>query len=98
MRISDWSSDVCSSDLGIGPRVLVGPDLCAGVLQRVVAGGHALPQVRVSPARLHQVLQTRIALRHRRIAARRAVANLLKAGHLVVAEPDRKSTRLNSSH
>src|SRR3546814_6167945 len=25
MRISDWSSDVCSSDLGCKPRVLIAP-------------------------------------------------------------------------
>src|SRR3546814_5118017 len=30
MRISDWSSDVCSSDLYPVRRVLVGPDIDAG--------------------------------------------------------------------
>src|SRR3546814_10157307 len=41
MRISDWSSDVCSSDLRFSPRetvnVRVGPDL-AGVFVFVMAG------------------------------------------------------------
>src|SRR3546814_8012105 len=37
MRISDWSSDVCSSDLPEGPR--------AGALLRVLRGRRARPDV-----------------------------------------------------
>src|SRR3546814_14161905 len=43
MRISDWSSDVCSSDLAAGERALAKPTVAAGlckILVRVVRVGH----------------------------------------------------------
>ena len=36
MRESDWSSDVCSSDLGLGQAVRIGTDLVAAL---IVGGG-----------------------------------------------------------
>src|SRR3546814_16111454 len=41
MRISDWSADVCSSDLGLGVEALV--DLAVGALQRADEGALLLP-------------------------------------------------------
>src|SRR3546814_8872016 len=45
MRISDWSSDVCSSDLGRGGRLLALPFL-ARLLEVADAGQHASDQHR----------------------------------------------------
>src|SRR3546814_7081072 len=83
MRISDWSSDVCYSDLGVdaGPLdqlhhrlvddVAGGDDSVAGQrVEHVVAGG----------------------------PAEDAVAERLDHLAAVDHRPDRKSTRLNSSH
>src|SRR3546814_7330038 len=39
MRISDWSSDVCSSDLGVGSRA--GASVAGGGGDRRAAGGHS---------------------------------------------------------
>src|SRR3546814_10914519 len=35
MRISDWSSDVCSSDLYVAPRSCFGQDIVEGNVQRL---------------------------------------------------------------
>src|SRR3546814_2706330 len=48
MRISDWSSDVCSSDLVLAERgepclqIVRGPDGLLQFLHRIVGGEHAL--------------------------------------------------------
>src|SRR3546814_3988628 len=56
MRISDWSSDVCSSDLEIAEQSVI--DICMGVEGRMTAAGDemwpAAPQVAVG--RHRQVL------------------------------------------
>src|SRR3546814_6385741 len=86
MRISDWSSDVCSSDLHAGHHrgdghvrggdartaEAVEGDAAGGDVVAGVEGGHA-PEVAALGADLHA-----------------------RAPHHVVE--DRKSTRLNSSH
>src|SRR3546814_5981342 len=82
MRISDWSSDVCSSDLALRPRVFLGhphPDRRARrdvetVGRRSSLGIHAdrrppLEHLSMSRTRIHNL-----------------------------SISDRKSTRLNSSH
>src|SRR3546814_1290826 len=39
MRISDWSSDVCSSDLPM-PALVYGPKIIAEIVRPIVARGH----------------------------------------------------------
>src|SRR3546814_1360488 len=103
MRISDWSSDVCSSDLR---RVDAGDALggsehahrcelagaaldegAAGVLEGAAGGEHRVEDEHGSPAEL---LGHAVHVR------------LGEVGLLVAGEPDeagdRKSTRLKSSH
>src|SRR3546814_1781934 len=97
MRISDWSSDVCSSDLRIGVR----PDMAA---VREIAVGLLLGEGRIREQRGRQRLQREPDaefLRH--IGFGRVIEiDLDRAGPKHHVEPqiaqDRKSTRLNSSH
>src|SRR3546814_1142775 len=97
MRISDWSSDVCSSDLFDGDRFF-NPDGQFGT------GGSKRP----SPGRLvsfmlgraravwpeHIPVSPPVPARH--IEGPQMVATWV--GHATVLVQDRKSTRLNSSH
>src|SRR3546814_4333485 len=99
MRISDWSSDVCSSDLVDQPAshpaaVLDEPQ--AQVLGRTGLEDLDAAVIKVAPAHhaLADVLERKQRLVQHRTAAFTAQAQL--AGQ--VLEPDRKSTRLNSSH
>src|SRR3546814_2124659 len=95
MRISDWSSDVCSSDLhrvclehaALEDRLRV--RRLDRVLDRVPVEGHADVEA-VRPCRLRRERRAPHRTQHQ------AVAGLgLQFG---VARGDRKSTRLNSSH
>src|SRR3546814_7461677 len=105
MRISDWSSDVCSSDLS-----------AVDVLQQqAVASGQFIrdPVREASVGRKLCIAEFGILIAHNSIALdaaeqpplrrlRRANVRLLLAfsirAHDVAHEADRKSTRLNSSH
>src|SRR3546814_1582854 len=93
MRISDWSSDVCSSDL---PRV----DLGAQPVDHRLTLGQGRPVLDrrdgERPARPGRLLGLAGERRQRRLGDPRLGDQppALEAG--VVA--DRKSTRLNSSH
>src|SRR3546814_3473990 len=103
MRISDWSSDVCSSDLEAGAVIVI--------LARAVAGGRIIVEGR-GRADLGAVGDARArgrrdgpADRQRPRRPRRDAADGPHAGGAVIAaetrrarEVDRKSTRLNSSH
>src|SRR3546814_10066236 len=104
MRISDWSSDVCSSDLADGAV-----DLAHVVVQQHVGGaGRIDAQARADDAgagevRLHHVgleeAVEKLADRHGPEAdglAHLALAEVVEA--LAEEQQDRKSTRLNSSH
>src|SRR3546814_15401304 len=42
MRISDWSSDVCSSDLGIGRPAMIGDAVAFQRRQRLLRIAHAI--------------------------------------------------------
>src|SRR3546814_4321243 len=99
MRISDWSSDVCSSDLGFEEHLLDGRRLAAAadayfyrVAQHRVAertdgfreGGGEQQRLPVLRELLHDVAYLVLE------------AHVQHAVGLV--EQDRKSTRLNSSH
>src|SRR3546814_2263352 len=107
MRISDWSSDVCSSDLIAGA---VDPD-AVGLFEFVVAERRHVRE----PGQAQHLHAAVVALDHEQqlvhhgdaigpvelALARTAAANVpqgLAGGAVVDHEPDRKSTRLNSSH
>src|SRR3546814_6958497 len=87
MRISDWSSDVCSSDLlDLDPRALQG-DFLTAAFQHTTLGPHGTPEdttVVYVVTRGHGLAQSLLP----------AIQRFDPAVHL----PARKSTRLNSSH
>src|SRR3546814_7421803 len=91
MRISDWSSDVCSSDLQrITGQGLPG-DQGAQIASEVVGfGGAAGFLVQMAKVELPAVLLLAAVLAHQ------AIQPTLDATRQ--PEIDRKSTRLNSSH
>src|SRR3546814_8760909 len=114
MRISDWSSDVCSSDL-------------ADVLEDMAAQGHLLPlkilewrqiaklkntyadslteQINPTTGRVHTTYGLTSTSTGRLSSSNPNLQNIpvrseegRKIRKAFVAEADRKSTRLNSSH
>src|SRR3546814_10676104 len=103
MRISDWSSDVCSSDLAVGDGR--GGEEGRGLL-RGGAGEEGVPPAgEIEIAAADDGHQMRLGERRGEefVAAgfpRRAVAVFAEpfAGAGVDEGEDRKSTRLNSSH
>src|SRR3546814_8066407 len=100
MRISDWSSDVCSSDLN-GQEVVLGTVLMlAGENSRIVARA-AAERLDVAAKALPAGVRT-VAIYDRTDLVERAIwtveKNLLEGALLVIVVLDRKSTRLNSSH
>src|SRR3546814_5397769 len=100
MRISDWSSDVCSSDLRAGDQNLT--NLLAGVelVERDLLAAfekHGVQRVDPKPGEkfdpnLHQAMFELENTGH----PAGTVAQVLQTGY--VLNGDRKSTRLNSSH
>src|SRR3546814_6596426 len=110
MRISDWSSDVCSSDLRYpavailaitvldgGPGDAVGGFLLPRVADMALPGG-----IEGGAENLLRMLRQMVADRIRQIAVA-AVGHVCllrsRCGAAVAARGrDRKSTRLNSSH
>src|SRR3546814_3949442 len=97
MRISDWSSDVCSSDLKAGllqaaERFGVVVSQREDLLQQVlVRGHHALAEV-------DQAVVHAIALGAPAVLVDQHVGILAPALVIALQDVDRKSTRLNSSH
>src|SRR3546814_2370653 len=97
MRISDWSSDVCSSDLGLAAALHAfgmqdGLDPLEAIL-RIDIAQHiiiAVPMRDLSGGAGHAALDHLIAVR------RPAPQTPLQFLH--PRRQDRKSTRLNSSH
>src|SRR3546814_4564208 len=59
MRISDWSSDVCSSDLGIGNHLRAARGIIAAPLFRAVPLGNDIGAIerviKAAPARVRRV-------------------------------------------
>src|SRR3546814_7571645 len=103
MRISDWSSDVCSSDLhriervqGFLDRRLGGAVLVPIAEAAEVVGGAVRPVelIEVDMVRL-QPLQARL---DRRLDVLAVEARLAATDIGEALSVDRKSTRLNSSH
>src|SRR3546814_5189929 len=100
MRISDWSSDVCSSDLKATRPV--DRFICANAALRwqdlALSRSYRAALARLAgPARAALVAQQRdwVSERDRRCAADRSFAELNDPASSV--HEDRKSTRLNSS-
>src|SRR3546814_2444954 len=112
MRISDWSSDVCSSDLDAGRGMKHGFPVQRGRIHRVLAfRADMAGQIEVdagAPAGFGFDADFALALMHE--AENLAEAEARPLAHRVGGEegfehagedfgrPDRKSTRLNSSH
>src|SRR3546814_7779501 len=93
MRISDWSSDVCSSDLKL---------VTVGIDDRHVPFAYHVDERLIAEAlvaHLDRVAQLQAVLRIGKQVeeAREIVAIELLCRHELPVE-DRKSTRLNSSH
>src|SRR3546814_2147450 len=97
MRISDWSSDVCSSDLDIIPAIAVGAKLERGEIR---------PRARFRKALAPIILARQDARQIMRALFRRPVMHDDRRDHFQphwgevggAGARDRKSTRLNSSH
>src|SRR3546814_2997257 len=109
MRISDWSSDVCSSDLrichaGIGRTFqIVKPFKELSALDNVIVGAlRAEPDVRSARKKAEAVLDRLGMLDKRDQPAAQLTLperTRLEVARALAHEPrDRKSTRLNSSH
>src|SRR3546814_9836682 len=100
MRISDWSSDVCSSDLfardegDADPLLRVQQDRI-GPVRRQRAGTRAEHPEGV-PVQVHGMRMRRAVEDLRHVAAARFEFRERRR-HACVASLDRKSTRLNSS-
>src|SRR3546814_6568224 len=105
MRISDWSSDVCSSDLyraeiRLGSDALhVAPNLewvpdgpFADYRNQVSTPGYALIGV-TGGATIADGIDAFVDVRN--ITGKKAIGDISAA---IAVTPDRKSTRLNSSH
>src|SRR3546814_7334185 len=102
MRISDWSSDVCSSDLEEAAALIEERD---GIQPR----GHAARVMadNLKPARRRKIVGdlgatvSQVERKIYRVVDVRAVPDLIlnsKTVHEAIVAVDRKSTRLNSSH
>src|SRR3546814_2633931 len=82
MRISDWSSDVCSSELGLGARL--DPEI-VGKRAEAIAG--AVPRDdAIAGARQRTDLAAPIFLRAER-AVKQEDGDPARAGHAVIGEP-----------
>src|SRR3546814_8484676 len=103
MRISDWSSDVCSSDLDVVQYLLGGEQADVAADLHLAETGPAEGQVGLAEIDARRLQPARIAGAVR--AAARRIVDRIDAGihaemraHIPSALVDRKSTRLNSSH
>src|SRR3546814_2454149 len=91
MRISDWSSDVCSSDLLDTPPVLPVDD--SRVISAQADGVVLLVRWRRTPAKAAE-----LALRQLDEVGARVLGASLTQVDMIAQTRDRQSTRLNSSH
>src|SRR3546814_7398698 len=109
MRISDWSSDVCSSDLDRLQRLADAESALAGIGQGYLRSlvGHRLFAAEHLPHDRDIVLDAMVGLAPRlhvpslddlRPGHAQPDDEAVAAGHRVDGAGDRKSTRLNSCH
>src|SRR3546814_2663906 len=102
MRISDWSSDVCSSDLAIALNVRISmrqrssypKPFKAQVVQECLQPGATLSSVAISHGINANVIRKWLPLYRDQSPAALPAFIPLRA----TPKRDRKSTRLNSSH
>src|SRR3546814_4788050 len=92
MRISDWSSDVCSSDLLVRARP------SRALLRRPAACDEAARGARAISKRSEPIADQEIAEDKESRAAIGFNQIETRSGRASALCPDRKSTRLNSSH
>src|SRR3546814_8980474 len=106
MRISDWSSDVCSSDLEpaeVHGRVVADPDLPS---IGMALAGREIAVGAVEIILLSLVISGKLAIDQLRDSRNRtgikpinqAATRLFVHFEIIKDSEDRKSTRLNSSH
>src|SRR3546814_10665810 len=100
MRISDWSSDVCSSDLFAGDQKIRAADVeiiatAAGEVFRRPAGAFRIGFE--LEAHAPQAFEKR-AIVGARDLGQKLMLDLHKCQRHRAGDQDRKSTRLNSSH
>src|SRR3546814_10535051 len=99
MRISDWSSDVCSSDLRVGPMVFAWLSGIVAVGQRRFPAGLSPDEAVQRGSMLAQPGPRRAG-----IVPQYPLVRRVEGGAMVHVQQmrqfmrDRKSTRLNSSH
>src|SRR3546814_7818830 len=99
MRISDWSSDVCSSDLDVGNEISRRLERAGPRISPIGEVAVDAQRIRIRPGRTDQ----RADLTNPGIPAiggERAELRIEFLGlqPVIAARGDRKSTRLNSSH
>src|SRR3546814_5264824 len=98
MRISDWSSDVCSSDLRIIRPDLAGSARSTEAPKDLSIENHVESLVHILDAlgieKAHVLAHSMGTI----VAQHLAVNHPSRVGSLALFGPDRKSTRLNSSH
>src|SRR3546814_7073531 len=93
MRISDWSSDVCSSELGLGARL--DPEI-VGKRAEAIAG--AVPRDdAIAGARQRTDLAAPIFLRAER-AVKQEDGDPARAGHAVIGEPRHAARSRSEEH
>src|SRR3546814_5175010 len=110
MRISDWSSDVCSSDLEVGlikteqtnpdgsTSTGVGSVTTASLVQLNQATNEATAS-RIAAEEKWRAIEKTPLLSIPDVLANKAIQDLLnQRAQATAALRDRKSTRLNSSH
>src|SRR3546814_7812794 len=101
MRISDWSSDVCSSDLQLHPDIAAEPSGAAilGIGQFLALGGELAAAAIEDIDELKQQ-RARSRAQHRPLERGGVIAPDDRGGgrRTPVGKADRKSTRLNSRH
>src|SRR3546814_5325527 len=119
MRISDWSSDVCSSDLHLGGDIGVcsagdseiggrdhaGPtgsaanDAANNAAAAILFHQKSLPTLVLVSAKIRFMISSALRIPYPTGMVRLVtVSNSTSAGVSLPGIPDRKSTRLNSSH
>src|SRR3546814_6295300 len=97
MRISDWSSDVCSSDLAEQlPGALFGS--CTSQKEDVAGMGYRVAILHPAQAALRQSTPIESTRLGRVVEALRGVGIQVAGAPYADESVDRKSTRLNSSH